>query len=115
MRGDDRSSRYPPRGVWFGLILAVGTVRALLAQDVPAEDDPRRLADPVVLAANRVTQWKAAGAIWVRLVGDASVLQPVDGVRAREAIVRITDASSGVEKISRVEVYAEGDVRLSGD
>ena len=26
MRGDDRSSRYPPRGVWFGLILAAGTV-----------------------------------------------------------------------------------------
>ncbi len=51
--------------------------------------------------------------IWVRLVGDASVLQRVDGVRAREAIVRITDASSGVEKISQVEVYAEGDVRLS--
>ena len=76
MRGDDRSSRYPPRGVWFGLILAAGTVRALLAQDVPAADDSRRLADPVVLAANRVTQWKAAGAIWVRLVGDASVLQP---------------------------------------
>ena len=82
MRGDDRSSRYPPRGVWFGLILAAGTVRALLAQDVPAEDDSRRLADPVVLAANRVTQWQAAGAIWVRLAGQASVLQPVDGIRA---------------------------------
>ena len=27
MRGDDLSSRYPPRGVWFGLFLAVGTVR----------------------------------------------------------------------------------------
>ena len=39
VRGDDRSSRYPPRGVWFGLILAAGTVRALLAQDVPDEDD----------------------------------------------------------------------------
>ena len=114
MRGDDRSSRYPPRGVWFGFILAMGTVRALLAQDVPVEDDPRRLADPVVLAANRVTQWQAPGAIWLRLVGDASVLQPVDGVRAREAIVRITDVSSGVEKIRQVEVYAEGDVRLSG-
>jgi hypothetical protein len=114
VRGDDRSSRYPPRGVWFGLILAVGTVRALSAQDVPAEDDPRRLADPVVLAANRVTQWQTAGASWVRLVGDASVLQAVDGVRAREAIVRITDGASGVDKIQQVEVYAEGDVRLSG-
>ena len=57
MRGDDRSSRYPPRGVWFGLILAAGTVRALLAQDVPDAEDctstcrPRRVGrksrDPV--------------------------------------------------------------------
>ncbi len=51
MRGDDHSSRYPPRGVWFGLILLTAAVRGLLAQEVPTEDDPRRLADPVVLAA----------------------------------------------------------------
>ena len=37
MRGDDRSSRYPPRGVWFGLILAMGTVRAHLRPGVPDE------------------------------------------------------------------------------
>ena len=77
---------------------------------MPADGDSRHLADPVVLAANRVTQWKAAGAVWVRLAGQASMLQPVDGVRAREAIARITEESAGVEKISRVEIYAEGDV-----
>ena len=114
MRGDDRSSRYPPRGVWFGLMLAVGMVCALLAQDVPAEDDSRHLADPVVLAADRVTRWEAAGAIWVRLAGQASLLQPVEGVPRREAIARITDDSFGRRKISRVEIYAEGDVRVSG-
>jgi hypothetical protein len=114
VRGDDRSSRYPPGGVWFGLILAVGIVRAATAQDDPEAEKTRRLADPVVLAANRVTQWKASDGIWVRLAGDASVLQGVEGVRAREAVVRIVDVSSGGEKISQVEVYAEGQVRVTG-
>jgi hypothetical protein len=114
VRGDDRSSRYPPRGVWFGLFVAVGTVRALLAQDVREDVSARRLADPIVLAANRVTKWQAAGAIWVRLTGNASVLQGVEGLRAREAIVRIVDESIGGETIRHVDFYAEGDVRLSG-
>jgi hypothetical protein len=114
VRGDDRCSRYPPRGVWFGLILAAGTVRALLAQDVHEEETARRLADPVVLAADHVTQWKAADAIWVRLAGNSSVLHGVEGARGKEAVVRIVDTSEGAETIKQVEVYAEGDVRLSG-
>ena len=114
MRGDDLSSRYPPRGVWFGLILAAGTVCALLAQDVPDDADTRRQSDPIVLAATSVTQWKSSDGVWVRLTGNTSVLQGVDGVRCREAIVRIVDISSENEKISRVDVYAEGQIRVSG-
>ena len=34
--------------------------------------------------------------------------------RAREAIVRIVDISSETEKISRVDVYAEGQILVSG-
>ena len=40
MPGYDRSRRYPPRGVWFGLILAAMTVRALVAQDALDEARP---------------------------------------------------------------------------
>ncbi len=97
-----------------GLFLAVGTVRALLAQDVRPETDAHRQSDPVVLAATSVTQWKSSDGDWVRLTGSASVLQGVDGVRAREAIVRITDISTENEKILRVDVYAEGQIRVSG-
>jgi hypothetical protein len=114
VRGHDVSSRYPPRGVWFGLILAAGTVRAVMAQDVRDEADGRRQSDPVVLAATSVTQWKSSDGVWVRLAGNTSVLQGVDGVRAREAIVRIVDISSETEKIKRVDVYAEGQILVSG-
>jgi hypothetical protein len=114
VRGHDVSSRYPPRGVWFGLILAAGTVRAVMAQDVRDEADGRRQSDPVVLAATSVTQWKSSDGVWVRLAGNTSVLQGVDGVRAREAIVRIVDISSETEKIKRVDFYAEGQILVSG-
>ena len=64
MRGDDRSSRYPPRGVWFGLILAVGDrARVDWPRTMPEDDDlaptrrPRRPGresrDPVESARRR--------------------------------------------------------------
>jgi len=100
--------------VWFGLILAAGTVRALLAQDVPDDADTRRLSEPIVLAASSVTQWKSSDGVWVRLTGNASVLQGVEGVRAREAVVRIVDVAVGNEKIRRLDVYAEGQIHVTG-
>ena len=36
MRGDDQPSRYPPRGVWFGLILAACAAPVAWAQDATA-------------------------------------------------------------------------------
>ena len=117
MRGDDRSCRYPPRGVWLGLILASMTVRALLAQDAPDDATKRRLKDPVSLAADRVTHWSGPdGQHWVHLWGNAAVLHGPDTVvRAREAIVRLSDESTEFDKIRRVEIYAEGQVRSAGD
>jgi hypothetical protein len=115
VRGDDRSSRYPPRGVWFGLILAMGTVRALVAQETPDGRAARRLNAPIVLAASKVTHWKAADGDWVLLQDASSVLQGVHGIRAREAIARVTDISTDVDQIKQVEIYAEGQVRIAGD
>jgi hypothetical protein len=112
VRGDDRSSRHALYGVWFGLILAVGMVRALLAQNAPDEESTLRLADPVVLAANDVTQWNGLGSRWLRLTGNASILHGVEGARGKDAVIRITDLSTEFEKILRVDYYAEGDVRL---
>jgi hypothetical protein len=142
VRGDDHSSRYPPRGVWFGLILMAAAIRGLAAQDGPAEGAARlpqeaiasapqqpvmsaaervhaavasRLDVPIVLAAGQVVEWKATDGLWVYLQGDASILHGARGLHAREAIVRIADVSTTRNKISRVEVYAEGEVRLTSD
>ncbi len=81
MRGDDQPSRYPPRGVWFGLILALCSVRALAAQEAP-DDATRQSADPLVLSAERVWRWRGADGQYLYLSGAASVLQGTDGLRA---------------------------------
>ncbi len=112
MPGYDRSRRYPPRGVWFGLVLAAISLRAVAAQDALDEATRRQLRDPVALAADRVTHWNGPDGHWVHLWGNVSVLhgsRPV--VRAREAVVRISEESTEFEKIKLVEVYAEGLVR----
>ena len=113
MRGDDRACRYPPRGVWFGLILAAMTLRAGLAQEALDDAAMRGLRDPVSLAGDRVTHWNGTdGQHWVHLWGNAAVLHGADAGRTRrEAIIRISDQSTEFEKIKRVEVYAEGQVR----
>jgi hypothetical protein len=114
--GYDRSRRYPPRGVWFGLVLAATTVRALVAQDALDEATMRRLHDPVALAADRVTHWNGPDGHWIHLWGNVSVLHgPEPVVRAREVVVRISDQSTEFEKIKQVEVYAEGVVRSARD
>jgi hypothetical protein len=114
VRGDDQSSRYPPRGVWFGLILLLGMGPVLFAQDEPDATTARRLQDPIVLAGRRVTEWSTAEGRWVHLFGKAAVLQGVEGLRAQEAVVRIVEQLSSTERTFLVEVYAEGDVSVVG-
>ena len=83
MRGADQPSRYPPRGVWFGLILAAWGVRTLAAQSV-SDSATRQSTDPLVLSAERVWQWSGADGQYVYLSGAASVLQGTDGLRPRK-------------------------------
>ncbi len=87
----------------------------LSSREEPVAPPPERLGVPVALAAGRVTEWRDKGSIWVHLAGDASILQGADGLRAREALVRISDASTASDKINQLEVYAEGQVRFTGD
>ncbi len=85
------------------------------SQREPEPPRPERLNIPIALAAAHVTEWRDKSGVWVHLFGDASVLQGAQGLRAREAIVRITDASTARDYITLVEVYAEGQVRLTGE
>jgi hypothetical protein len=65
VRGDDRPSRYPPRGVWLGFILAAGTARILVAQDALGDRELRAPKEPIVLSARHVAPWDGFGARWL--------------------------------------------------
>ncbi len=110
MRGDDQPSRYPPRGVWFGLILSACAMRALAAQE-PSDAAPRAPAEPLMLSADRVVGWSGPDAQYLYLSGSTSVLQGTDGLRAAKAVCRIINVSEGADPLFEVEVYAEGNVR----
>jgi len=99
--------------LWLGLIVAVAIPIASRAQDqvVP---DARACADPIELAARRVQVWEAAGERWAVLTGEAAVLQAGEGLRARAAVVRIIEIPVEGGKGYQSDVYAEGDVRVTG-
>ena len=64
-----------------------------------------------------MTHWKGPdGQHWAHLWGNAAILHGPDTVvRGREAIVRISDESTEFDRIKRVEIYAEGQVRSARD
>src|SRR5208337_4187281 len=76
--------------------------------------DAQAAADPIELAARRVQVWDTAGERWAILSGEAAVLQAGDGLRARAAVVRILEVPMENGKGYQAEIYAEGEVRISG-
>jgi len=88
--------------------------RPVRAQEGPDASPTRRAADPVDLAAHRVQAWNSGDEQWVVLSGEAAVLQEGEGLRADQAVVRITPVSAGGSTSYRLEVYAEGEVRPTG-
>ncbi len=73
-----------------------------------------RSADAIDLAAQRVLVWNQAGEQWVVLGGEVAVLQGAEGLRARSAVVRIIEVADEAGKSFQADVYAEGDVRITG-
>src|SRR5262249_28286948 len=114
VRGDDQPSRCPPLGVWFGIILAIGIGRVLLAQDGSDPTPARQLNDPIELVAQQEAVWKTPDGEWVHLFGASAVFQGAEGIRAQEAVARVTSVSSEEGQVSQVEVYAEGRVTTTG-
>jgi hypothetical protein len=110
VRQHDQPSGNPRVRVCGGLLLAIGVAAPVLAGGgVPPSR--RGTSEAIELAARRVIVWEDDGARWVVLSGEAAVLQGVEGLRARGAVVRITEQPAAGGPGYRAEVYAEGDVR----
>ena len=98
---------------WLGLIVVACAPAALLRSNEDAAG-AMRSADPIDLAAQRVLVWNEAGEQWVVLGGEVAVLQGAEGLRARAAVVRIIEVTDEAGKSFQADIYAEGDVRITG-
>lgn len=112
VRGHDQTSRLVRNRAWPGLILAAF---AVLSATASGEERPGARADvpslsagdPIDLAGLRVHAWNEGPVRWVHLEGRVSVFQGVEGLRAEEAIVRVTTSVAPGGIRHAVDVYAE--------
>ncbi|MHC5538105.1 hypothetical protein ACYOEI_07735, partial [Singulisphaera rosea] len=73
-------------------------------------------AEPIDLAADRITAWGVGTSQWLVLQGQAAIIQGgVDGVRADQAVVRVVRSNDDGITTSHVEIYAEGHVQPMGE
>jgi len=120
VRAHDQTSRRERSRAWLGLILVAATTAALAraprtarGQDAAgtgpdAASAPAPGREPIDLAARRVRVWRQGGEQWVHLSGEVAVLQGVEGLRAGEAVVRVTELPTPGGTVYRLDVYAEG-------
>lgn len=115
MRVHQQTSDHAPSGTWIWLLL-LAALAAPTALAAPGADPSGvvRSADPVDLAADAIHAWSSGNAKWFYLRGRVAILQGIDGVRADEAVVRVSgDPAAGAEGY-RFDVYAEGQVQPVG-
>lgn len=109
MRLHERTTDSAPRRVWGWVILA--TVLAPVAVHAQGQGESARAtssADPIDLAADSIRIWKSRDEQWLLLQGRVAVLQGLEGVRAEQAVIRVTPTSTQAGPMDRLEVYAEG-------
>jgi hypothetical protein len=88
-----------------------GSVRAQDAAGA-APGLPGGVRDPIVVAADVIQTWEDAGGRWILLSGPSkvAVLQGIEGLRARQAVMRVKGPEAPGLGPYQAEVYAEGDV-----
>jgi len=99
--------------VWLGLLVTIALPLGGLAHGQELAS-AQAISDPIELAAQQVQEWESGGEHWALLWGDAAIFQGSEGVRARAAVVRVIGIDLDGARGYQADVYAEGDIRLSG-
>ena len=111
MRGYDQTRNRVRHRAWCWLILGIaavpGPIQAQDARDSAASGHAR---DPIDLAADHIQTWQDGDARWFVLSGQIAVIQGDEGLRAKQAVVRVTTPDGPGVRAYQAEVYAEGGV-----
>ncbi|CAN5756823.1 hypothetical protein BH23PLA1_BH23PLA1_10050 [soil metagenome] len=124
MQGRHQSAGFGWLGARFRIVLLLLSLLAMamilawsaIGKAVGAESEAEPTSpDPVVLAADQIRVWEEGEERRVLLSGRAAVLQGVEGLRAREVLVRILPERPEAGGPLRLEIHAEGEVRRTDD
>jgi len=113
VRQHERTTRNSPRRVRCWLILAAallapGSLLAQVRRDQPGTAESTVSQEPVDLAAGSIRTWTVGSDHWVYLSGQAAVIQGLEGVRADQVVIRVSQIGTAKKPLLQLEVYAEG-------
>ncbi|SIO59706.1 hypothetical protein SAMN05444166_6147 [Singulisphaera sp. GP187] len=103
------------RRTWCWIILGI----TLASSPVQAQSDAEsaqsaRSADPIDLAAGSIRLWNQGAEQWLLLQGKVAIHQGLEGVRANQAVIRVTRSETRTGVSHRIDVYAEGQAQPIG-
>ena len=102
-----------PALAWIAILILFATTAAR-GQDGLALDQAPSANEPIQINAGSIRYWDVGSVRWLLLDGDVSILQGgSDGVRSKRAVVRDMPEPLAGGKGRRVDIYAEGEVRLT--
>lgn len=103
------------RRTWCWIVLGITLAPSpVWAQSQAESAQPTRLAEPIDLAAGSIRLWNQGADQWLLLQGKVAILQGLEGVRANQAVIRVTRAESRTGAVHRLDVYAEGQAQPIG-
>ncbi len=100
---------------WFPLAAIVVMCLASLAPaQLPVQDLPPSPTEPITIAAETIRNWTHGDVRVLLLRGNVYVSQGLKRLRAPNAVVWIYETATERDGTKRLEVYAEGGVRVDG-
>lgn len=103
------------RRAWCWIILGITLALSPIQAWSQAESvDPARSAEPIDLAAGSIRLWNQGADQWLLLQGKVAILQGLEGVRANQAVIRVTRSETPTGATHRLDVYAEGQAQPIG-
>jgi lipopolysaccharide export system protein LptA len=96
------------------IAIVAGGLAIEAAAQLPVQEPGPAPTEPITIAADSIRNWTQGDRRVLLMHGNVYVAQGLKRIRAPHAVVWINEASSPKDGLKRIEVYAEGGVRIDG-